>query len=362
MVSNFNKEKMKSIKLIAVILSSSLLFVSCSNKNASEEKTSQDVSVQTEKNYPVRVQKIKNQSIERTLDYTANLIAYKEINYAPASPGRIDKILVEVGNRIKKGQVLVEMDKTQLNQARVQFENAKTNYQRIDTLYKLGSASEQQYEQVKTQYDLAKSSYDYLRENTSLLSPIDGLVTGKYYENGELYSGAPNTAVGKAAIISLMQINPLKAVVSISQSFYPNLKEGMEANITTDIYSGNQFKGKISKVYPTIDASTRTFKVEITIENSSETLRPGMFADIHIKLADAQALVIQSIAVLKQEGTNTRYIFINQNNVAKMVKVQLGKRFDDKIEIISNEIHADTELIIEGQANLMDGSKLNVLR
>lgn len=360
MVSIINRKEMKRIKFIAAIMASSLFFIACSSKNTTEENTT--ANTQTEKVYPVRVQKIENQSIERTLDYTANLTAFKEIHYAPASPGRIDKILVEVGDRIKKGQALVQMDKTQLNQARVQFENAKTNYQRIDTLYKLGSSSEQQYEQVKTQYDLAKSSYDYLMENTTLLSPIDGIVTGKYYENGELYSGAPNTAAGKAAVISLMQINPLKAVVSLSQSFFPNVKQGMEATITTDIYKGSIFTGKVSKVYPTIEANTRTFKVELTVENAAEALRPGMFANISIKLADDQAMVVPAIAILKQEGTNTRYVFINENNTAKMVKVKIGKRYDDKIELISNEIHASEELIIEGQANLMDGSKLNVVR
>ncbi|MBN1119352.1 MAG: efflux RND transporter periplasmic adaptor subunit [Bacteroidales bacterium] len=353
---------MKLLNKIALTVLSGILLVSCS---AEMKKTGEETadSTATEKVYPVKTEIIAYQHVSRTLDYSANLSAFQEINYAPASPGRIDNILVEVGSRVSKGQKLVEMDKTQLIQAQKQYENAKFNYLRIDTLHQLGSISEQQYEATKTQYEVAKTSYEYLKENTSLISPINGVVTGKYFENGELYSGAPSAATGgKAAIVSLMQINPLKAIVSITQSYYPDIKEGMQVEITNDIFPDKKFSGKIFRVYPTIDASTRTFKSEIIIDNPNEILRPGMYGNLSIKLKDDKAMVVSSIAILKQEGTNNRYVFINKNGIAKKVEVKLGVRYDDKIEIISSEISAGDELIIEGQANLMQDSKVKVVK
>ncbi len=355
---------MRILKNIGWIAAVFIFMFSCSMGNSKKvDGVAKDSTSVTEnkKIIPVRIQRIEKEEIDRTVNRSVNLIAYKEINYAPASPGRINKIYVEIGSRVQKGQVLVEMDRTQFNQAATQYENAKINYQRIDTLHQLGSISEQTYDQTKTQYEVAKSSYEYLSKNTVLHSPINGIVTGKYYENGELYSGAPNTTAGKAAIITLMQINPLKALVSISQSYFPDIKEGMKATIATDLFPGTVFQGKVLKVYPTIDPATRTFKTEIVITNNAEKLRPGMFANIEIKLEKVKALVVPSSAVLKQEGTNTRYLFINDNNKAKKVKVKMGKQFDDKVEIISNEIKEGEEFVIEGQAKLLDGSEIKIV-
>jgi len=350
---------MNAIKYFFIAGLISMMFISCNNEKADSGADNNDTIA---KIYPVKTHIIKEQSITKTLEYAASLTAFKEIYFATASPGRINKIHVEVGSKVTKNQLLVEMDKTQLNQALTQYENAKSNFLRIDTLYQTGSISEQQYELAKTQYELAQSSVSFLKENTTLVSPIDGIVTGKYFENGEIYSGAPNTMAGKAAIITLMQINPLKAVVSISQSYFPKLKNGMKVSITTDIYPDRKFEGRIYKIHPTIDPATRTFKVEITVDNDDELLRPGMYASIELEIGETTSLVVPAIAILKQEGTNNRFVFINENGVAKQVEVKIGKRFDDMVELKTNHINAGSELIVDGQANLLNGSKINVVK
>lgn len=351
---------MKKLSYTFAAFIMALIVLSCSNENNTGADKAALNSSAEERTYPVKVQKIQKQNITRTLDYTANLIAYKEIHAAPASPGRISKINVEVGSRVSKGQILIVMDKTQLNQAETQLANALYTFQQIDTLYRLQSISEQQFEQAKTQYELAKSNVEFLKENTTLQSPINGIVTGKYYENGEIYSGAPNTEAGKAAVISLMQINPLKAIVNISQSFFPNVKNGMDTKVTTDIYPDNVFEGKVSKVYPTINSSTRTFLTEVLVRNNEELLRPGMFTNIQMDLNDEEIMVVPAIAVLKQEGTNERFVFIEKNGIAQRVKVSIGKRIDDQIEIIANGVQEGMDIVVEGQANLLDGSKVEI--
>lgn len=350
---------MKLIKKIAYLCFVAALAFSCNPKGADAEKA--DGGDDLQEIFPVRTRKMKMQAVTRTIEYTANLMAFKEIHYAPASPGRINKIHVEVGDRVRKGRVLVESDRTQLMQAKTQLASARDNFKRIDTLYALGSISEQQYEQSKTQFELAQSNVDFLKENTTLTSPINGIVTGKYFENGELYAGAPNTAAGKSAIISLMQIDPLKAEVSISQSQYPFVKEGQMAKIHTDILPDSVFSGKITKVFPTIDPMTRTFKTEILIDNPRETLRPGMFASITIEIQEEEALLVPAIAVLKQSGTNNRFVFIHDQGVARKVEVQVGKRFDDLLEVRSAQLHEGVDLIVDGQARLLDGFKIRVL-
>ena len=312
--------------------------------------------------YPVRVTPVSKTAITRTLEYTANLAAFKEIHYAPASPGRIKKINVDVGSRVTRGKVLVEMDETQLSTAITQLESAQDSYQRLKTLYEQGSMAEQQYEQVKTQFELAQKNVEFLQDNTTLKSPINGIVTGKYFENGEMFSGAPNTQAGKAAVISLMQINPLKVFVSVSQNHYSELKKGMSVDISSDVIPGKTFPGEISKVHPTINPMTRTFQVEIIIPNEDELLRPGMFAKISIDILEEETIMVPAIAVLKQEGTNNRYIFVREENKARKIEVKLGKRVDDRVEAISDKIKEGMDLIIEGQASLLDGSDIEVVK
>lgn len=348
---------MKRIFFILVL--TGIIAASC-KKPAAKETAGSNVDTTI---YRVKTLDLKKQKIAQNIESTANLIAYEEIHYAPASPGRIEAINVEVGSRVSIGDVIARMERTQLVQANEQLQNARSNFERMDTLRKLNSISEQQFEAAKTQYEVAKSNVDFLTRNTTLVSPINGIVTGKYFESGELYSGSPNTSAGKAAIVTLMQINPLKAKINISERFYPLLKRGMKANVTVDIFSNEKFNGEVFRVYPTISADTRTFPVELVINNPAEQLRPGMFARVSLGLGETDALIVPAIAVVKQEGTNDRYVFVAQSdNTARKILVQIGQRYDDKLEIISNEIKEGDKIISAGQEKLMDGSKINIVQ
>lgn len=353
-----NFKKMKKISWIFIV--GLLIISSCTPPKTEENKTENYVDTTV---YPVKTIVLEKQQIARTISNTSNLLAFEEINYAPASPGRIEEIYVEVGNRVSKGGIIARMDKTQLIQAEEQFMNAKSNFHRMDTLYKLNSVSKQQYEAVKTQYEVTKSSYEFLSKNTTLTSPINGIITGKYFENGELYSGAPNTAAGKAAIVTIMQINPLKAIINLSERYYPLVKNGMEAVVRADVFSNREYKAQVYKIHPTINSDTRTFSVELTINNGDETLRPGMFARVNMGLGETEALVVPAITVVKQDGTNNYFVFkANSDNTAEKILVNIGVRYDDKIEIISDKINEGDKIIIAGQNSLLNGSKIKVVQ
>jgi len=346
---------MKKLVIPGILLIGILGIYGCMQPDAKEATNSPD------REYPVKLRKIKLENITRSVDYTANLTAFEEVYLAPASPGRIEGIFVDVGDRVRKGQPLVRMDRTQFQQANIQLQNARSNYLRLDTLYGLGSVSEQQYEQAKTQYEVTLANVNFLEENTRLESPISGVVTARYYEAKEMYSGAPNTPAGKAAVITLMQLDPLKAFVNISERYFPEIKKGMKAGVRLDMYPNETFEGRIRLVHPTVDETTKTFKTEIIIDNPDERLRPGMFARVSIEMRNEQALVVPAISVMQQEGTNKRYIYLNDNGTARKINVTLGKRFDDIVEIISEELHEGQELVVSGQANLMEGAKLSVV-
>ncbi|MCF8358932.1 MAG: efflux RND transporter periplasmic adaptor subunit [Prolixibacteraceae bacterium] len=320
----------------------------------------QSDTVETEKVYPVKVMPLTAKTIDRTIEFNVNLQAWEELYMAPASPGRVKKVRVEIGDRVKKGDLLIEMDETQLSQAKIQLAQLEVDFERMKTLRESNSISAQQYDQVKTQLDVTRSNVEYLKENTKLYAPFNGVITGKYFEDGELYSGAPNTQAGKAAVVVIQQIEVLKALIDVSEKYYPLIEEGNLIDVFTGTYPDQTFPGKIERIYPTIDPLTRTFEIEVKIPNSSRKLRPGMFARTELNLGQSSAIVVPAISLLQQEGTNNRYVFIHKNGVAQRVNVKPGNRFNENIEVISDELNEGDLLIIAGQAVLMDKSKVKI--
>ena len=260
-----------------------------------------------------------------------------------------------------KGTVLVQMDRTQLHQAEIQLKTLALDYERLDTLQKVGSVARQQYDQIRAQYEIARSNVEFLTENTRLKAPFSGIISGKYYEPGEMYSGAPVPTVGKAAILSLVQIDRLKIFVPVSEKYYPQIKSGMDATIKNDIYPDRSFRGRVNRIFPTIDPVTRTFSVEVVMANGEGILRPGMFARVSFDLEEVEAIVLPALAVLKMQGSNERYLFIEQEGKAKRIPVTIGSRYDDQIEVISDQFHAGVRVITSGQSRLLDGVNVEVV-
>jgi len=351
---------MKYLKSISVILVSSLIFSACSSKK--ESATSQNTATAAEKAAaPVKVMAISKSKISRTIDYTATILPFEEVNMAPSTPGRIDKIYVEEGDRVNRGQDLFLMDRTQLYQLRVQLSSLEKDLARLDTLMATGSVKQQQYDQMKTQYDVMKTNVDFMEENTLLKAPFNGVVTGKYFENGELYSGTPTTATGRAAVVTIMQVNPLKVNVKISEQYYPLIKRGMKASVSADVYENEKFNATVFRISPTVNAATRSFSAELELPNRKDMLKPGMFVRVSMDLGEVETFVVPASVVLVQEGTNIRYVFLEKDGMAERVEVTLGKRFDDRLEILSDNIREGDRLVTEGQARLVTGDKINVV-
>jgi membrane fusion protein (multidrug efflux system) len=352
---------MNYIKSISAILISSLVLSGCGSKSSTNTDPAATQPAKDVKTViPVKVMEIAKTKIARTIDYTATVAAFEEVNMAPSTPGRIEKIFVETGDRIKKGDKLFLMDRTQLYQMKLQLSNLEKDLARFDTLLKSGSAKQQQVDQMKTQYDVTKTNVDFMEQNTLLKSPFDGVVTGKYFEDGEMYSGAPSSPSGKSAVVTVMQINPLKVVVNLSEQYYPLIHNGMKADLSADVYRNEKFTGIVYRISPTISPATRSFGVEIEVPNNSERLKPGMFVRVALDLGEVETFVVPANTILVQEGTNIRYVFVDDNGTARRIEVVPGKRFDDQIEIISDNLKEKDMLITQGQSRLVNGDKIEI--
>ncbi len=346
------KNKMTRILGLAAI---AVVFTMCKPQNTEQETvTKQDAPT-------VKVELVKKSDVMQSVSFAGTLIAGKENHLAPATAARIEKINVEVGDRVATGQVVVVMDNTQLQQAKINYESLANDLKRLDTLVAIGSATKQSYDQLKARYDVAKSNYEFLAENIQLKAPISGIITGKYYNDGEMFGMTPNPATGKAAIVSIMQINPLKTIISVPESYYPYVSVGQETMIVSELYPNDSFPGKVTIRYPIIDNMSKTFKVEIKIQNTGEKLRPGMFVKAVMNFGIKNTVVIPAISLLKQTGTNDRYVFVNNNGKARKVPVEIGEVFDDKIEILKG-LKIGDQLLVAGQNKVEDGVEIQIVK
>jgi len=354
---------MKYLNTFPVILISVMLVTACSTKNKPEAAVSKDTAAASEKAViPVRVITLSKTKIARTVDYTATILPFEEVNMVPSTPGRIEKIYVEVGDRVNKGDDLFLMDRTQLYQQRVQLASLAKDLSRLDTLLSTGSAKQQQYDQMKTQYEVMKTNVEFMEVNTLLKAPFTGVITGKYFEDGEMYSGAPSTASGRSAVVTIMQVNPLKVNVNISEQYFPLIRRGMKAKVISDVYKSETFTGNVYRIAPTVNPATRSFTAEIEVPNRGDLLRPGMFVRVSLNLGEVETYVAPASAVMVQEGTNVRYVFIDQQGMAERVEVLPGTRFDDQLEIISETLKEGSILIVEGQSKLINNDKIEVIK
>ena len=302
----------------------------------------------------VKVKKVEARDVAQLVEFTANVEADKVNSIAPQAPARIREIKAEVGQRVSVGQALVIMDNTNLNQVKLQLDNTRQEFNRIDELYKVGGISKSSWDQMKTQLEVLESNYNNMVENTTLRSPINGVVTARNYDKGDLYTGQP--------VLVVQQISPVKLLINVNEQYYKEVKVGMPIdNITLDAYPGEVFAGKVSIVYPTLDAGTRTFPVEVKIDNNNQRVRPGMFARVTLNFGEINRVCVPDQAIVKQSGSGDRFVYVvNNDGRVSYNKVELGRRIDAEYEVISG-VEPGSTVVVFGQTLLAAGKKVNIL-
>lgn len=301
----------------------------------------------------VKLASVTSRDVDQIEEYTATVEAEAKNNIAPTSAGRIDRIFVEVGDRVSKGQKLVQMDAASLKQMKLQLENEETEFNRMDELYKVGGASKSEWDAAKTTLDVRRTSYNNLLENTQLLSPINGVVTARNFDNGDLYSAATTP------VLVVEQITPVKLLINVSEPYFPKVAKGMTVKVKFDVYGDEEFEGKVSLVYPTIDATTHTFPVEVKLANTSQRVRPGMFGRVTVSFGTMQHVVVPDQAVVKRAGSGDRYVYVYKDGKVSYNKVELGRRMGTEYELISG-VDDNSQVVIAGQTRLADGVEVEV--
>ncbi len=296
---------------------------------------------------------VETAAVRLTEEFTSEIEPYKENDITPAAAGvHIDRILVDVGDKVQAGQLLVTLDPTQYTQARVQLKTVEDDYNRLLPVYKAGGISAQQIEQAKAQLDVQREVVANLKKNIEVRSPISGVVTARNYESGDLFAQQP--------ILHIMQIDPLKVIANISEQYFPNVRLGMPVELMVDIFPDKTFTGAVSLIYPALDPATRTFKVEVRVPNADRTLRPGMYARTIFDLGEKQGALVPDVAIQKQVGTAERYLYvIVGDSVAERRAVKQGRQVGDRVDVLSG-VEPGEQVAVTALSKLFDGAKVTI--
>lgn len=331
------------------ILATLVAAASCGNSGTS---TAGQAPEETVPNVEVATAQLRDVPQDNT--YAANVQAWAVNNIMPQAGGRIRKINVEVGDYVSKGQILAEMDRLQLDQLELQVKNDDIEYARLKGLLAEGGVAQSDFETAELSYKLRKTNLENARENTILRSPIDGFVSARNFDAGDMFSLS-------APLFTVQKVTPVKLLVGISESEYTKVKKGDVVHITVDAIPGREFIGKVERLYPTMDAATHTFKVEVTVPNKDRILRPGMYARVTVNFGTRRSVIVPDQALVKQEGTGTRFIYVlKPDHTVSYVPVTIGRHIGRECEILEG-LEAGSQIVVKGQALLREGVKVNVL-
>lgn len=339
----------KTISALAVLAATV-----CSCGQSGPKKTEDATETVVEQLPAVSTEDAVRETVPQNAVYSASVQANVINNIAPQTGGRIKKLNAEIGDFVSAGQILVEMDRLQLQQAELRLKNEADELERMRTLFNEGGVSQSDFEQLELAHKVNQATYDNLLENTVLRSPVSGVVTARNYDRGDLYGMAQ-------PIYTVQQITPVKILVGVSESDYTKVKKGDKVEVSADALPGKTFTGSVVRLYPVMDAATHTFNVEVRIANEKRELRPGMYARVTVNFGSNNSIVVADAAIVKQQGSGQRSVYVlGEDSTVELRNVTLGRHFDGKYEILSG-LEEGEKVVVKGQTALKAGMKVEVI-
>lgn len=339
----------------------------------------------------VAVGEVRLGSVEEKISAVGSLMARRSVDVAPKISGRVDRVLVEVGDQVKEGQLIAEVDARaleeelreaeaalrvaeatlkgeqaelidltrKLERAKQLFEKRFVSRQELDTLDAERNAAAAQVELARAQIVQMKARLANAKlelSETKLKAPFPGYIEKRLVDPGAMVSvGTP--------IAGLVDINRVKVIIPVVERHYPKISVGQKAVVTFDAFSSQRFAGKVVRLAPVLSQETRTGEVEIEIDNANGQLKPGMFARVEIAVDQPRdvLLVPEGALVKTPSGHGVFRVSAGDNGSAKvqLVPVVLGANRDGQTEI-RGELKVGDRVVTLGVNLLKDGQSVRI--
>ncbi|MEW5798200.1 MAG: efflux RND transporter periplasmic adaptor subunit [Bacteroidota bacterium] len=311
--------------------------------------------------YSVSVVTANKQHISENFSLVGTIMANNDVVILSETNGRIVKVNAEVGDYKQAGSVIVEVDdelkEAAYKTATMTYDKAKKDLERFESLYKEGSISESQIEQARWNFQNAEAQYIVARRqyrDTKITTPISGIVTARPVNVGTMVQGAPQPTV----VANVVDISKLKVKINVSEKDVFKLKIGDAVDVTTDVYPGVTFNGRVATISVKADEA-HTYPVEVVLSNDSKhPLKAGMFGTVSFSSrTNDQHIVIPREAIVG--SVKEPKVYVVQNNTAKIRPIVVGKELGTNVQVLSG-ITIGEIIVVNGQNNLKDNVAVTV--
>jgi len=347
------KKKISLIVVAIVVVLGVIRLLSVRERNVSQnENLSADFVT-------VSIANVEKKTSSFTLDFTGTLFPNKELDVPAETAGKITSLNYVLGQNFQKGDVIATIDdkikKLTYESARIESNRLKKDLERAENLFKGETSSEQELDRARTSYETAKNNYDEAEKQlsyTKIVAPISGTITKKIVEEGTYVKlGDP--------VASIVDVSRLKVKVNVSESNVYYLHIGDRVKITTDIYNGVTFEGKISFVSPRGD-ETHNYPVEIEIVNNAKNpLKAGTFVNVEVGIAtNNEGLFIPREAL--QGSVKDAKVYVAENGKASLRNIVIGRESNESLEVTSG-LSQNDKVIISGQVNLTNNKPIKII-
>jgi membrane fusion protein (multidrug efflux system) len=342
---------MKRVIITIVGLIMVLGFSSCT-KVKKEAKSMEQIY--KEEGVPVRTKAVSLTEFNTVLSFNSVLTGIKESTAYASMGDKVEKILVKVGDFVKKDQVLVTFPKDSPSakyfQAKVAFENAKTAFERVDNLYKSGGISLQDRDNARARFEVSKADWDTVRQMVKVKAPISGYVT-------KIHVSETDNVDQEMALVTISNTERMKASIWVSEDEIFDIEKDMPATAT---WKGNQIRGNVVEVDTAMNVMKKAFRALVEFHNPDNLLKAGTTVEINITTSSKpNAVVVERKNILKERGKY--FVYLVKDGTAEKREVTVGKQQVLDVEIPEG-LNPGDELVVEGQMLLENGSKVKVVR
>jgi len=328
------------------------------NKAKSDAKVASQKEVMSA--IPVTVTKVTTGAIEDALSLTGTVAAANDVVVVSETSGRVKSVFVKIGDKVQSGSGLVQVDdelrQAALLSAQANYDKAKADFERTESLFKEQAVAQAQLDAAKLGFKAAEAQLITARRqvrDTRITSPISGIVTAFQTSVGMMLQ--PGTPVA-----TVVDVSSLKVKVNVAEADVFKLKQGDKAEITTEVYPGVKFEGRINSISVKGDEA-HTYPVEITLPNNPQRpLKAGMFARVAFVSVQPSVHPLVPREALVGSVKDAK-VFVVQNNVAHLRPITVGTEAEGKI-VVLNGLQAGEQVVSNGQGNLKEGTEVKIVQ
>lgn len=361
---------------------------------------------------PVSITVVHKNAVARAVDVVGTIAAVDQVTVSSEADGKVQKINADLGDRVRAGQVLIELDDEKQRYAyeqqqaalartlaqygapdtehlpdieetpdakrtKADLAQAEQAYERAAELFKRMLIPQQALDDARTAVETKKASYDASLHNArnlrasiraseaemklaarqlrdaAIRAPFDGYVEKRLVNLGELVKA-------QMPVMAIVRLDPLKVIAEIPEKMAPWIAEGRPVELRVDAYRDRTFTGKVTRISPAVNTSTRAFPFEAVVPNADAVLKPGTFARVHVESGKVDDVLTLPYAALQYRyGVNR--VFVVQGDRLAVRELQVGERLGERIEILSG-VKAGEQVAITDVESLADGALVSVTK